>query len=152
MFILIKNFLSFTLRLYKNIHAIFNFYYESSRRWLKNNYKTNFKLMKIKTIIILLSVIIISPISYCKVGPEYAGRYEICGYGTLAFYLNVDGTCSNGKGNTNGGIQGKWQRTSSGINISEMSSIWDGDYKLDGTTEGVALKKGNLRYCNPSYR
>ncbi len=89
----------------------------------------------------------------CKSGPEYVGRYEICGFSdAVAFYLDADGTCNNGKGSQNGGIYGHWEKTSNGIVISGMGSEWDGNYMLDGTADGVALKKGNLRYCNPSYR
>ncbi len=85
-------------------------------------------------------------------GSNYVGKYEICGFGVTSFYLNSDGTCNNGKGNLNGGIYGHWEKTSNGIAISGMGSNYDGEYLLDGTTDGIALKKGNIRYCNPSYR
>ena len=112
------------------------------------------KLKSTKSIIVLmlLTVIFNVVLSSCNQGPKYTGRYELCGFGTLAFYLNADGSCSNGLGSTNGGVYGNWQKTSDGIIISNMGSEWDGDYKLDGTKDGVALKKGNFRYCNPSYR
>lgn len=86
-------------------------------------------------------------------GPKYVGRYEICGFSdAVAFYLDADGTCNNGKGSQNGGIYGHWKKSSEGIVISGMGSEWDGNYMLDGTTDGVALKKGNLRYCTSSNR
>lgn len=85
--------------------------------------------------------------------PNLTGRYEICGSrDVVAFNLNDDGTTNNGKGSQNGGIYGHWEQSSDGIVISGMGSEWDGNYLLDGTTDGVALKKGNIRYCNPSYR
>jgi hypothetical protein len=110
--------------------------------------------MKIKSISVILFVILIFCFSLfsCSSGPKYVGRYEICGFGAFAFYLNEDGTTSNGKGSTNGGIKGNWEKTSNGITITGMGNNWDGDYQLDGSTDGVTLKRGNLRYCNPSYR
>lgn len=111
--------------------------------------------MRLKSdIISLLFICLLSiSLSSCNRGPEYVGRYEVCGFSdALAFYLDADGTCNNGKGSQNGGIYGHWEKSSHGIVISGMGSEWDGNYMLDGTTDGVALKKGNLRYCNPSYR
>lgn len=108
-----------------------------------------------KTIFALIILLVVSIVlfSSCNGGPKYVGRYEICGFSdAVAFYLDADGTCNNGKGSQNGGIYGHWEKTSDGILISGMGSQWDGNYKLDGTTDGVALKKGSLRYCNPSYR
>ena len=111
--------------------------------------------MKVKSLValILLSVIFNITLCSCNNGPQYVGRYEVCGFSdAVAFYLDADGTCNNGKGSQNGGIYGHWEKSSDGIIISGMGSEWDGNYMLDGTTDGVALKKGNLRYCNPSYR
>ncbi len=66
--------------------------------------------------------------------------------------MNVEGITSNGKGSTNGGINGNWEKTSNGITITGMGNNWFGDYQLDGTTDGVTLKRSSLRYWNPSYR
>lgn len=104
-------------------------------------------------IIILYGCLIINSVTSCNGGPDYVGEFEMCGFpGVVAFYLKSDGTCNNGKGSQNGGIYGNWEKTSNGIVISGMGSEWDGNYILDGNTDGVALKKGNIRYCNDSYR
>ncbi len=111
--------------------------------------------MKPKSIftLIILALSFSITFSSCNQGPKYVGRYEVCGFSdAVAFYLNADGTCNNGKGSENGGIYGQWEKSSKGITISGMGSEWDGDYLLDGTTDGVALKRGGLRYCNPSFR
>ena len=108
-----------------------------------------------KPIMALLLILFLTSILFtsCESSPQYVGRYEVCGFSdAVAFYLDAGGTCNNGKGSQNGGIYGHWEKSSNGIVISGMGSEWDGNYMLDGTTDGVALKKGNLRYCNPSYR
>ena len=111
--------------------------------------------MKLKSIFALVVLLVFFTLSFssCDDGPKYVGRYEICGFSdAVAFYLDADGTCNNGKGSQNGGIYGHWEKSSNGIVISGMGSEWDGNYMLDVTTDGVALKKGNLRYCTSSYR
>ncbi len=103
--------------------------------------------MKKILLLVAITLIIVS----CD-GTNYIGRYEVCGFGVAAFYLDADGTCNNGKGSLNGGIYGKWEKTSNGIIISGMGSSYDGEYQLDGTSDGIALKRNNIRYCNPSFK
>jgi hypothetical protein len=75
---------------------------------------------------------------------NYTGRYEIAVYGGAYLYVYSDGSCTNGLGSLNGGLNGTWEKVDGGIQINGMGGDYNGYWEYFSNIDGFS--HGGLKW------